>query len=75
MLRAVLDAGQEGVNGACVRKAVGDHGLNLTRGGARCAPSICDPCRSPISWTRSTCAINSFDGRLRHPSRGLLGSR
>ena len=43
MLRAVLDAGQEGVNGACVRQAVGDHGLNLTRGGARCAPSISDP--------------------------------
>jgi hypothetical protein len=39
----VLDAGQERVNGASVRQAVGDHGLNLTRRGARCAPSISDP--------------------------------
>ena len=43
MLRAILDARQCGVDGASVAQAVGDHGLNLTRGGTRCAPSICDP--------------------------------
>lgn len=43
MLRAVLHASQGRVNGGSVAQAVGDHGLNLTRGGARCAPSVCDP--------------------------------
>ena len=43
MLRAVLDARQGRVRVASVARTVGDHGLNLTRGGARCAPSISDP--------------------------------
>ena len=43
MLCAVRDAAEHRAGSAAVAKAVGDHGLNLTRGGARCAPSVCDP--------------------------------
>lgn len=43
MLTAVLSAAGRGAGFAAVAQAVGDHGLNLTRNGDRCAPSICDP--------------------------------
>ena len=43
MLRAVLPAARHRNGGAAVAQAVGDHGLNLTRDGVRCAPSVCDP--------------------------------
>ena len=43
MLRTVLSAAQRRTGFAAVAQAVGDHGMNLTRNGARCAPSICDP--------------------------------
>ena len=43
MLCAVRDAAEHRAGSAAVAKAVGDHGLNLTRGGARCAPSVCNP--------------------------------
>jgi len=43
MLRTILDAPRGRAGGPTVAQSVGDHGLNLTRDGARCAPSICDP--------------------------------
>ena len=43
MLRAVLSAAQRRTGFAAAAQAVGDHGMNLTRNGSRCAPSICDP--------------------------------
>lgn len=43
VLTAVLSAARRGAGFAAVAEAVGDHGLNLTRNGDRCAPSICDP--------------------------------